>query len=400
MGGKRRHHLIPQVYLRGFCDSRRPDGHPEDRPFTPALWQHPPDLNAPPVRVAPRNVAWETDAYRLVRDDPARPLVEEQLSRLEGLFADVMRRQHADAVMSIEDIALLALFVGALQARTKGMMAQRQADFDTIAGFTRAYMGDAADKSAEPWGEVRDAGKRQIAISAEAFAEVAGPHTVLVDNATPMGFITSDHPVSYEQTHADELEAIGIPAGWMYRAIPRTAREFFVFCPLTPRLGFLASRFFPPQLPVPRHRVDDLRLIVTLNELTRTRAERMILSASPAPYGPMLPAVHAFDERRAAAAVAPRNGVQIYGARDRYWLPTTLLLHGDAGHPLRGRISFCSPDLGTLRRLAEEPSIDLIEVVRDGRDAGGMRDAWLTAIAIAADGETIIENGPGGPTFG
>ncbi len=128
-------HLIPKVYLKAFCDARRPEGHPEDRPFTPALWVFPTSLIGEPKRAAPQNVAAERHTYTLTEDDPNDPRLEAALSQLESAYASVIERLVPRAKVTPQDRLTLCLFIGALQARTRTMMDQRQTFFDEITGF-------------------------------------------------------------------------------------------------------------------------------------------------------------------------------------------------------------------------------------------------------------------------
>src|SRR4051812_5970519 len=115
MSRKSKQHVIPQTYLRNFCDPRSPTDWPAERPFTASLWVHSRRLDDRPRRSAPRNVAWARDIYTLPGDDPEHPWLEEALSRLETAFSSTMERVMAAAgAVSDEDRVVLSLFVGAL----------------------------------------------------------------------------------------------------------------------------------------------------------------------------------------------------------------------------------------------------------------------------------------------
>lgn len=271
------------------------------------------------------------------------------------------------------------------------MMAQRQEFFDRITGFARAYMGDAADKSIEPWGELADAGKHQIIANAEALASVAAPHVILLENRSAMPFIASDHPVIYHQLHADELRILRIPDEWLFRGIPRSARHFFILCPLTPRYAFVASHFIPPEVGVRQATTDDVKLVFHLNELSRETADELLISSSPNPYGVMVGAALEHDRLRTAAAVVPRTGFAAYTKSDRYWLPTTALHHGMADHPLYGRLTFRTNDMETLRSMAADGDIENIEIFEAGATAGGMRHLKFVSVAKHPDEDSVLE---------
>lgn len=202
---------MPRVYLRNFCDPVSPPGWPAERPFTPSLWVHARDLRGTPKRSATQNVAWARDIYNLRGDDPDRPWLEEALGKLENSFAAAIQSVMSGGSLSMEDRATLALFVGALHERTAGMLEQRQAFFDQLFSITRQFESGVRPefhqqgKRDDVLGALGDLGKRQFASFASAFAEVSGPHSFILENATTLPFITSDSPVSYRQLHADEL---------------------------------------------------------------------------------------------------------------------------------------------------------------------------------------------------
>lgn len=397
MAQKTRQHIIPQVYLRAFCDPRPPAAHPAPKPFMPALWVHSPSLEGTPRRVAPKNVAHAHRAYTLKQDNPDRPWIEESLSRLEDMYASAMARVGSSDPLTIEDRGLLSLFIGALHARTERMMADTQAFFEKITGFSRAYMSDKEDKSIEPWGELADAGKRQIEPFSQAFAKVVGPHMLLLENRTPMPFITSDMPVTHAVLHADELiNGLGIPEDWLYVDIPRSAREFFVFCPLTPWLGYLSSRFLPPRLDVQRAVTEYVPMVFALNELTRDHADRALYASSPTPYGSLLTVAKEHERRQMEVAEERKYGLEVYSENERYWLPTTWVYHGNGDHPLTGRIEFRTDDMETLRRMVQELDLVEITIVRDGQYSGGGREAWFVQVALEPGATSVIENGPVG----
>lgn len=390
-----RQHIIPKVYLGAFCDPRPPVGHASGKPFTPALWVFKPSLEGKPKRVAPKNILWTREAYTLTKDDPKRPALEASLSRLEATYSSVMRRVESREPLTIDDRAQLALFVGALYARTTEMMASRQSFFDKLAGFSRAYLGGAPTETRhEPWEDLTDVGKRQIVPSAQALAEVTGPRMILVENQSRLPFIISDNPVTYRKVHADELLALRIPEELLFRGIPRSARSWFAFCPLTPRLAYVSSEFFPPRPDMSRIIIADEIFAFLLNELTRIGASDVVLAPSPRPYGPLLGAASAHDARLAAAADNPEVGIHVYSKNERYWLRTTTLDHGQGEHPLTGRLRFRTADMTTLRAIAAENDLVEISILGGKEFSGGMRDAWFVRVALRSDEESVIENGP------
>lgn len=396
MSRKSRQHTVPQVYLRAFCDPDRPAGWPAKRPFAPSLWVHPRDLEGTPRRSATHNVAWARDIYNLRGDDPEHPWLEEVLSRLENSFAASIKAVLTGATISIQDRAILALFVGAQHERTEGMLKQRQSFFDEIFSISHQLQNarpHGPDEREDLLRATSDFGRRQFASFASAFAEVAGPHSFILENATPMPFITSDSPVSYRQLHADELLTAGIAPEWLFRGIPRSARHFFVFCPLSPKHAFVSSPFFPPTMQMERHPTTEPRLAFVMNELTRSSADTELYASSPDPYGPLKTVALAHDRRTSVALAQARPGLTIYTSQERYWLPTTVLMHGSGAHVLTGRLTFRTDDMRTLRAIASDGEMAEITYVSE-TGSGGMREARFVQVALGPDADSIIENGP------
>ncbi len=252
--------------------------------------------------------------------------------------------------------------------------------------------GDPNDKRLEPWGELADAGKRQIIPSAEAFAGVAAPHMILLANESRLPLITSDAPVGYHQIHVDELRAWRIPDEWMYPDVAESDRRFFVLCPLTPRIAYLTSHFFPPTAELCWASTDQEKRIFALNEVTRMHAHRELYAPSSQPYGPLLEAAYQVDEWRRKAEAAHVSGIQIYTPEKRYWISITSGGHVPSSHPLFMRVRFCTDDLATLR--AAGAADRLLEVtLRQGEGTEThMKGARFVQVAIANDGESVIES--------
>ena len=181
--------------------------------------------------------------------------------------------------------------------------------------------------------------------------------------------------------------------GWLYQEIPRSARRFFVFCPLSPRHAFISSPFFPPNEELARRRTAEVRLAFAFNELTRSSANSELYAASSQPYGPLIEAAFANDERRSGIQESKMSGLTIYTSRERYWLPTTSRAHGRGSHVLTGRLTFRTNDLATLQALANDGELTEITYV-DGGSSGGIRDAWFVQVALSSEADSIIENGP------
>ncbi len=392
MPAKSAQHIIPQVHLRQFCDPIPPPGHPAGHPYTPAVWIHDSRFERPPKQRAPKNRGWRRHAYTLVSPAVDALFIENALMRIETHYGGVIQRIKRGDGLSETDHAFLALFVGALHARSTERMSALQEFFDKLTGFARAYMGDAADKSIEPWGELADASKRQIEQWMEGFANVTAPCLRLVENRTTMPFMTSDTPVTYRQLHADELvRGLGIPEEWMYREIPRSAREFFVLCPLTPAVAYLASGFFPQHPTVQRVALSSVASVFALNELTRLNATAECYASSRDPYGPLKAAAMEHDRVCQNDAAEYATGIAVYTATNRYWIAATWIDVEVLKQPPFGRIHFRTTDMATLRAVAADGMLTEVTAQSDGQADSCMRTARFLSVAESTDGISTIE---------
>lgn len=395
---KSRQHRVPQVYLRGFCDPTPPVDWPASRLFTPALWVHPPKFDAPPTRRSPLNVAWDRASYNLHDDIPDKPWLEEGFSRLEGFLAPVLDRVRRNEPLSHQDEVWLALFVASQHERTLLITEQRRAFIESVALHSAWFEGADKSVNGEPpdWTRwlPRDLALRQLPTFMSAFANVIAPHAFIIENQTATPLITSDHPVFYGQLHADELVAVGLDAQDMYKQIPRSAREFFVLCPLTPHRVYVASGFFPPTHALRHRALDDERKVIALNEVLRRNAHEEVYASVADPYGAYAPLVHLTLAAEQSAATRMRDSVQIYTEDDRFLLPTSGGRHYDGDHPLHSRYAFTTSDLRALQLVGNADHLIEVTVFEAGLAMAGMRDARFVAVAIDVAGESVVESGP------
>jgi hypothetical protein len=396
MGKKAQQHVIPRVYLNAFCDPTPPDGHPSDRPYTGALWVMPKSLTEAPWRRAPRKVFRELNAYTLKSDDPKRPKIEEQLSRLESAYAPVLRKLLDRGALTLDDCRILALFVGALFLRTPGQMAHWQRQLDELQHIYRQV--DRANNgeerfSDEYWAGADEAGKRLVTQGARAFAQLLERNGWrLLVNETANVFITSDNPVVHREVHVDELLAMGFPNDWIESDVLPNRREFLTYCPLTPVVSFVACPLF--RLPRTLYwLVPHEELVMHLNVLVRAYADELLIASRADPFGKLRPYITALEEARRASPPDARPILSVYTDSTRVRLRMDSFEHGPGPHVLNGRLTFRTADMEALRILAD--SANLPEVTYQGPEGkGGMRDARVIAVALSSEGETILMNGP------
>jgi hypothetical protein len=123
----------------------------------------------------------------------------------------------------------------------------------------------------------------------------------------------------------------------------------------------------------------------------------VIVSNVSKPYG-QFAEILISREADLAAASNPKTGLMVYTACARAWINTHQFSHKDGIHPLHGVIRFKSVSLAELKLIACAEEVVEVLIYKDGHLVGIMRNCWLAATALGNEGESIIENFPGGWT--
>ncbi|MCI0627455.1 MAG: DUF4238 domain-containing protein [Acidobacteria bacterium] len=126
MSTPKRHHYVPQSYLREFVDPNTP---PEHEPY---VWIFSKD-GKKKERRAPHNIFWGTDLYRLKIDGEKHYSIETSLSQLEGRYAEIVRdkiKKHLP--LSDEEHVVLCAFVAAMMQRTLRMKENVESFLDQV----------------------------------------------------------------------------------------------------------------------------------------------------------------------------------------------------------------------------------------------------------------------------
>ncbi len=110
---KKKQHLIPNCYLKPWCDPTTPNGQ------EPYIWIHPAE-GGKPRRKSPRKSFTETDRYTIESSSGGRNLrVEDTLADIETKFVGIREQLENAQQLSAEDRFLLCAFVAAMVSRTK-----------------------------------------------------------------------------------------------------------------------------------------------------------------------------------------------------------------------------------------------------------------------------------------
>jgi hypothetical protein len=128
---KKKQHIVPNCYLKAWCDPTTPNGH------EPYIWIHPAD-GGEPRRKSPKKTFTETDRYTIQSPSGDRDLlVEDTLAHIETEFARIRERVESVQQLSARDYFLLCAFVAAMCSRTKSAGDNWATMWDTVRSQAR-----------------------------------------------------------------------------------------------------------------------------------------------------------------------------------------------------------------------------------------------------------------------
>jgi len=288
---KRRHHYLPQFYLRNFVDQ-----HPKGK-----LWVYTKDAES--FRAAsPRDLAVEKDYHTVVRRDGVvdRNTMEDTVASLENIAAPVIQKILRGAALSFDDYQIFALFISQLFLRVPArrnavarmmseMLKQMSKRFaenkeSYLADYRRfeTDTGDNSDADPECVREFILSDDYDITVdSSAALGASLGAIGTVVNWLVRMNwvfvrasgrfrFLTCDNPVFY-------CDPTLPPNPWRGAGLANPGVE--VSCPLSPNvLAFASYRAVPRQ-----HAKASSELVRRFNQQTIDSAYRYIFASEGSP---------------------------------------------------------------------------------------------------------------------
>ena len=192
MAEKKRQHIIPNCYLKAWCDPNCP---PEQSPY---IWRISRD-GSERKRKSPEKSFTETDKYTIHLPDGSRSLViEDTLGHIENQFPGLVERLRGRASLTSEERVHLCAFAAAMHTRTTAMGAhwksQAQQSHDQVVELEKA-LGLEPQTSLETAEMVEHAHQHLIAggVAAQVPLLFQMSTTIFVTD-DEVGFITSDMP--------------------------------------------------------------------------------------------------------------------------------------------------------------------------------------------------------------
>jgi hypothetical protein len=232
MAKQKAQHVIPNCYLKDWCDPKTPPGH------TPYIWRVSKDGTSRKKR-SPEKSFTSTDRYTITMPDGTRDLtVENTLAGLEDRFARLRPRIRREEKLAQRDRLDLCLFTAAMQGRTiragDHLRSNQQKLYDQVSSMERQYNIEP-DKSRQLAEMMDRAPQDNVMLSLDNQAPLyfAMEMTILITD-DPVGFITSDTPCVWRNPQAHTMPPF-------YRSPGLAQKDIEVSLPLTPQHMLLIS---------------------------------------------------------------------------------------------------------------------------------------------------------------
>jgi len=395
MAQKKKQHIVPRTYLKAFIDSVRPNGIPEQVPFEPSLWVVEKPLKSEPKRKAPDNILWKSYFYNLEEDENASPVIEEFLSKIEGRYPQVLKKISAKETLTREELLYTALFVDTLFRRTPPSLEHWQSQINKVEELYRqvdqAY-NHSQKISDQVWKGSHEIAKKQIIYSAGALASlILEVGLVFVFNLSELSFLSSDNPVTYQFGHIDELYRVSIPKDWTHSNIGTNEQNFFCYCPLTPTIALISSPFIrlPNEAPYAWAETNDPNFPFSMDILTHRKADSVLISHQPKPYGIRQDFAIQFLESIQNTQLPEGIQFLIYTNKARYCLDVDAYDRLEP-HPLQPGVHFWTKDLKTLHTIAQDDVIEVVHYYENGVETGGTRHLRLYSVSLHTDEPSVM----------
>jgi len=393
MTKKKEQHIIPQCYLKSFVDSDPPTD-VTSKEYHPSVWLLDKSLkNA--KRKAPKNILWKSYFYNLEKDNIEQPFVEEFLSKVEGKYAQILDVIDIQDSLSEEDQFILAIFIDTLYKRTENQLEFWNETFRKIENLFRQV--DKSINGNEKYSDEYFKGSSEIPKKMIVNASGTLAHLILkvgfnlIKNESEIPFFTSDTPVFYNFLHIDELLDRSIPKNWTYPEIGKNEKGFFCFCPLMPKMALISSPFIKSATFNPRYlEVKDPTLSIRLNLLTKESAKEEIVSSIQKPFRRYQTYILDTITISKALQTPPKKSLRIYTQHNRYDINISDY-ESSNDHPLLPTIKFWTKDLKSVKNMADDNKITLIEFYREGEKMERAKDLKFESVSIHPESPSIIK---------
>jgi hypothetical protein len=228
---KKKQHVVPNCYLKAWCDPATPAGH------EPYIWIHPAD-GGEPKRKSPKKTFTETDRYTIQSPSGDRNLhVEDTLANIETEFVHIRQRLESVQQLSAQDFFLLCAFVAAMCSRTKPAGDNWATTWDTVRSQAKRLALDHGTIFDSPQLDdaVLNASGRYVQITLKVLTPMLFHMRSGIYYAENRGtFITSDNPCVWYDHDSFRRPPV-------YRSPALSHPNVQILLPLSPRSLLLLS---------------------------------------------------------------------------------------------------------------------------------------------------------------
>lgn len=216
MNGPKKHHTLPRFYLSGFCDRElhRRENHERDRSRC-RVWVH--DKEQGRVRErGVKNLTAETHFYSLEAPGGIRDAYPEQeLSRLEGSAAPIIRNLYFGRGLSREEVEVLALFFASMKFRGGAYRAFAHGYVEENKGRIKARAFPSPEAVGRALGRAghREAGDREAV--RRIFRKARYDPMALT--------LTKNHNIGHMFDHSHKVARALLAQDWIFAWAPRDA---------------------------------------------------------------------------------------------------------------------------------------------------------------------------------
>ena len=264
MTKQKKQHIIPNCYLKAWCDPNIPSGQ------SAFIWRVPKD-GGKSFRRSPEKSFTSTDRYTIQLPNGERDLtLEDTLADLESKFVQIRDRIKRRDKLTDTDRANLCLFTAGMHGRTydagEHWRKTQQRVHDVVVDLEHAH-GSTPKTSLETAALLAIAPQHRLILGLKHEAPIyfQMEMTFMVAD-DPIGFITSDSPCSWYNPKAHTLPPF-------YRSPGLAHKDIEVTMPITPQIIMLISHHkFEPYMPVGSFFVDQV------NHRTRAFADKEFVS--------------------------------------------------------------------------------------------------------------------------
>lgn len=244
MGGPKKHHYVPEFYLKGFCCDGK-------------LWVHDRERGTY-ERLRPETSGIEKNFYAFTGEDGRRDTsAERELSRVENAAAPVIKKLEAGQWITFEEKCDLALFVALMKYRVPDFEREHAEWHDTVLKVVHKEMfpsveavkTEIARRGQEPDDEfarrifemIRDETydvvtnkpyyiAQMLDLGLSAAEQLANMRWLIVRAPERAAFVTSDDPFLLvpprDRAPGMQQSGVGIVTPGAYKCIPLTQRIY------------------------------------------------------------------------------------------------------------------------------------------------------------------------------